>query len=71
MAFIKYNRKVLGSFGKKIQCQYCGQNLKNCDVEMIENCDYYGGNYTPMYFCYGHLIKYFKKLQREFLLEKI
>jgi YHS domain-containing protein len=71
MGFIKYNRKIIGPFGKKIKCEYCGKQLNNSDVEMLEHVHYQGGNYTPMYFCNGHLVKYFNDLNRNFLLEKL
>jgi len=71
MGFAKYNRKFLGPFGRKIQCDFCGKNLKNEDCEMLEHKEYIGGHYAPMYFCYGHLGAWINKEQKEFLLKKL
>jgi hypothetical protein len=71
MVFVVYNRKFLGPFGIHHKCEFCNANLKNEEVEILEHIHYTGGHYVPMYFCYGHLQKWIKKQQDEFLLNKL
>ena len=71
MVFIKYSQKNLGPYGVKCKCEFCGANLKNETVELLSHVHYENGEYTPMYFCFGHLEKWCKKQRREYLLEKL
>ena len=71
MVFVKYVQRNLGPFGVKHKCEYCGLNLKNESVEALEHMHYDGNEYTPMYFCLGHLEKWVKKQRREYLLTKL
>ena len=75
--FFRYGKKYLGPFGAKLKCEYCGRILKNQLCEYIEDNTFSAAwekmalERTNVYFCDGHLIKYFKKLNKEFLLSKI
>jgi hypothetical protein len=71
MSFLKYSQKFLGSYGKKVKCEYCNANLENESVEMLEHVHYTGGSYSPVYFCFGHLEKWAKDQRREYMLNKL
>lgn len=71
MVFLQYTQKYLGPFGNKIKCEYCGATMKGQMAEMLEHLHYTGGQYSPMYFCFGHLEKWAKQQRREFALKKL
>lgn len=45
--------------------------MKGQMAEMLEHLHYTGGQYSPMYFCFGHLEKWAKQQRREFALKKL
>ena len=67
MSSLQYDKKYFGPFGSKLKCAFCGKILKGEMVEIL------GLKYfiEQTYFCEGHLIKWIKQQQREFLLSKI
>jgi len=62
-----YSKYIVSDPAYKLKCKYCGRCIKKGDcIEVIQT-----GFITPIIFHDGHLIKFFEKQRREFLLSKI
>jgi len=65
MPTIVYDKKYIGPFGKRYQCTFCSKTMNSQEIEIL---DFLVGK---MFFCKGHLIKWIKQQQKEWMLKKL